>query len=192
MPIRTGNCSARCAATAASTAQPGEPNAAHTPSPGVLEQPAAVRLDRRAQHLVMGRLVLPASHSRRSPTDESTVDPSTSVNRNVTTPDGGGPAEEADTRSECHNGNGLSLEIVGMRPQTSMSARTAVVSVATHHHLHHVIIPAGYLSGWGGDTRFASRGAPPKSSARHPSTMTGRTYAPDVTSPRAGRSEASC
>ena len=38
---------------------------------GVLEQPAAVRLDRRAQHLVMGGQRHPHRHPRRSPTDGS-------------------------------------------------------------------------------------------------------------------------
>ena len=52
---------------------------------GVLKQPASVRLNRRAQHLVMGataaRIAFASSSHRR-------VEPSTSVNKNVTTPDG--------------------------------------------------------------------------------------------------------
>ena len=53
MPIRTGNSSARCAATAASTAERGDANAATTPSPVWLNKKTVVRLNRGAQHLVV-------------------------------------------------------------------------------------------------------------------------------------------
>ena len=78
---------------------------------GVLEQPAAVPLDRRAQHLVVGGQRLPhpsasASHRR--------VEPSTSVNRNVTTPEGAG------TSAECHNEPCSTLNITGRPRQQIM------------------------------------------------------------------------
>jgi hypothetical protein len=48
MPIRTGNASARCAATAASTADLGDANAAHTPSPVCLNnQPPCASITER-------------------------------------------------------------------------------------------------------------------------------------------------
>jgi hypothetical protein len=43
MPIRTGNSSARCAATAVSTADLGDANAATTPVTGVAEQKPSSR-----------------------------------------------------------------------------------------------------------------------------------------------------
>ena len=61
---------------------------------GVTEQKSAVRLDLGAQHLVVrgeGRRIASASASHRR------VEPSMSVNRNVTTPEGGHPA---DTRTD--------------------------------------------------------------------------------------------
>jgi hypothetical protein len=48
MPIRTGNSSARCAATAALTADLGEENAAHTPSPVWLNKKTVVPQSRSA------------------------------------------------------------------------------------------------------------------------------------------------
>jgi hypothetical protein len=53
-PSAPANSSARCAATAASTADGGEANAAHTPSPVCLNTQLPCGLDRRTQHLVMG------------------------------------------------------------------------------------------------------------------------------------------
>ncbi len=50
--IRTGNSSARCAITAASTAEVGELNGATTPSPVWLNK-NLVSLNRVAQHIVM-------------------------------------------------------------------------------------------------------------------------------------------
>jgi hypothetical protein len=73
----------------------GDANAAHTVT-GVLEQPTPVALDRRAQHLSW------AASAARMPSASAShrrVEPSTSVNRNVTTPEGGPPA---DTRKGCH------------------------------------------------------------------------------------------
>ena len=94
MPIRTGNSSARCAATAASTADLGEANAAHTPSPVCLNNkpPCASIAARNTSSWAASAARIPsasASHRR--------VEPSTSVNKNVTTPEG------ADTSAECHN-----------------------------------------------------------------------------------------
>ena len=51
-----------------------------------------------------------ASHQR--------VEPSTSVNRNVTTPEGAA-AGAADTPAESHNRRAATLHIAGIRPQTS-------------------------------------------------------------------------
>ena len=53
IPIRTGNSSARCAATRHPPPTRRGERGAHT-VPGVLEQPAAVPLDRPTQHLVVG------------------------------------------------------------------------------------------------------------------------------------------
>src|SRR4029077_17157073 len=84
------------ASTAAFTADPGEPNAATTPSPVWLNKnpsydSIAVRKTSscatRADHMACAS----ASHRR--------VEPSISVNRKVTTPEGGPPA---DTSTECH------------------------------------------------------------------------------------------
>ena len=97
MPIRTGNSSLSCAATAASTAERGDDERrAHTIA-GVLEQPAPVRLDRRAQHLVMGG-------QRRSHRVRVGLPP-TGRTLNIGEqerhyPDG---AAVADTRTGCHN-----------------------------------------------------------------------------------------
>ena len=54
MPIRTGNSNTRCAATAASTADLGDANAAHTPSPVCLNNQPPCASIAAAQHLVMG------------------------------------------------------------------------------------------------------------------------------------------
>jgi hypothetical protein len=86
MPIRTGNSSALCAATAASTAHLGEANAAHTPSPVCLNnQPLCVSIALRntSSSAASAARIPSASASHRR------VEPSTSVNRNVTTPEGG-------------------------------------------------------------------------------------------------------
>ena len=99
MPIRTGNSSARCAATAASTADLGDANAAHTPSPVCLNMkppcaPIAPRSTSSwaasANRISSGS----ASHRR--------VEPSTSVNKNVTTPEGAA-AGGADIPAESHS-----------------------------------------------------------------------------------------
>src|ERR1700739_3383184 len=99
MPIRTGNSSARCAATAASTADLGEANAAHAPSPVCLnnQPPCASIAARKTLSWAASAARIPsasASHRR--------VDPSTSVNKNVTTPEGAAAAAAADTQAECH------------------------------------------------------------------------------------------
>jgi hypothetical protein len=97
MPIRTGNSSARCAVIAASTADLGEANAAHTPSPVCLNnQPpcASIALRNTSSWAASAARIPSASASHRR------VDPSTSVNKNVTTPEG---AVAADTPAESHN-----------------------------------------------------------------------------------------
>src|SRR6185312_9985040 len=81
--MRTGNLSARWAATAASTADFGEANAAHTPSPVCLNnQPPCASIEERntVSWLASANRIPSASASHRR------VEPSTSVNRNVTTP----------------------------------------------------------------------------------------------------------
>jgi hypothetical protein len=84
-PIRTGNSSDRCASTAASTADFGEANAAHTPSPVCLnnQPPCASIAARNTSSWAASAARMPsASFSHRR------VEPSTSVNKNVTTPEG--------------------------------------------------------------------------------------------------------
>ena len=98
-PIRTGNSSASCAATAASTADLGEANAAHTPSPVCLNnQPPCDSIAWRScwSWAAMAVRIESASASQRR------VDPSTSVNRKVTIPEGGPPGS-ADTPAGCHS-----------------------------------------------------------------------------------------
>ena len=90
----------------------GEANAAHTPSPVCLnnQPPCAPIAD--AQHLVMGghaARIASASASHRR------VEPSTSVKRNVTTPEGAAAAG-ADTPAESHNRPAPTLHIAGIRP----------------------------------------------------------------------------
>jgi hypothetical protein len=104
-PIRTGNSSSRCAATAASTADRGEANAAHTPSPVCLNnQPSCVSIARRStSSYAASAFRMPsasASHRR--------VDPSTSVNKRQDTRrrDRGHP-------HRMSQGNGVTSNIVG-------------------------------------------------------------------------------
>jgi Bacterial protein of unknown function (DUF899) len=106
-PIRTGNSNARCAASAASTADLGEANAAHTPSPVCLNMypPCASIAPCSTSSWAASATRIPsasASHRR--------VEPSTSVNRNVTTPEGAA-ARSADTTAESHTDR--------LRPRTS-------------------------------------------------------------------------
>src|SRR4029077_11158069 len=99
MPIRTGNSSARCAATAASTAERGDANAATTPSPVWLnKKPSCASIEERntSSCAIRAARIAAASASHRR------VDPSISVNRNVTTPEGAA-ARSADTHAESHN-----------------------------------------------------------------------------------------
>ena len=94
MPIRTGNSSARCAAIAASTADLGDANAAHTPSPVCLNNKppcASIAVRNTSSWAASATRIASASASHRR------VEPSTSVNRNVTTPEGAAAAG-ADTR----------------------------------------------------------------------------------------------
>ena len=79
---------ARCAATAASTADLGDANAAHTPSPVCLnnQPPCASIAERNTSSRAASAVrIASASASHRR------VEPSTSVNRNVTTPEGAAP-----------------------------------------------------------------------------------------------------
>jgi len=91
---------------------------AHTVA-GVLEQPAPMRLDRLTQHLVVGgkrgpHATASASHRR--------VEPSTSVNRNVTTPEGAA-AGSADTYAESHNRGRLTSYIGGQGSVTGDTSK---------------------------------------------------------------------
>ena len=106
-PIRTGSSRFRCAATATSTADRGEAKVAHTPSPVCLNMkpPCASIAPRNTSSWAASAARIPsasASHRR--------VEPSTSVNKNVTTP-AGAAARSADTPAESHNGQA--------RPRTS-------------------------------------------------------------------------
>ena len=87
---------ARCAATAASTAERGEANAAHTPSPVCLnnQPPCASIAWRSTSSWAASATRIPsasASHRR--------VEPSTSVNRNVTTPKEQPPQERTSLQN---------------------------------------------------------------------------------------------
>ena len=86
IPIRTGNSSARCACTAASTAERGDVKAAHTPSPVWLNSVAAVALRRlgssTSSWTVSAARIASGSASHRR------VEPSMSVKRKVRTPEG--------------------------------------------------------------------------------------------------------
>ena len=96
MPIRTGNSNARWASTAASTADLGEANAAQTPSPVCLnnQPPCSSTVERKTSSCAARAFrIKSASFSHRR------VEPSISVNRKVTIPEGGPPA---DTRTGCH------------------------------------------------------------------------------------------
>jgi hypothetical protein len=87
-PVLVGKCSLRFTATAASTANVGEANAAHTPSPVCLNnQPPCVSIAERntSSWAASAARIRSASFSHRR------VEPSTSVNRNVTTPEGAAP-----------------------------------------------------------------------------------------------------
>jgi hypothetical protein len=53
------------------------------------------------------------------------VEPSTSVNKNVTTPEGAAAAG-ADTYAESHNGQALTSHIGGIRPRTNAPRHGAV------------------------------------------------------------------
>ena len=111
MPIRTGNSNPRCAATAASTAERGEANAAHTPSPVCLNnQPPCPSITERntSSWAASATRIASASFSHRR------VEPSTSVNKNVTTPEGAAAAG-ADTPAESHNRRARTMHIAGIR-----------------------------------------------------------------------------
>jgi hypothetical protein len=114
--------SSRCAATAASTAERGEANAAHIPSPVCLNnQPPCASIAPRSTKscAASATRIASASASHRR------VEPSTSVNRNVTTPEGAA-AGGADTPAECHNRDGLTLNIVRIRQRhPRLSGRSA-------------------------------------------------------------------
>src|SRR5271165_2264875 len=113
MPIRTGNSSARCAVTAASTADFGDAKAAHTPSPVCLNnQPPCASIAERntSSWAASAALIAAASASHRR------VEPSTSVNKNVTTPEGAA-AGGADTPAESHNRRAPTSYIGGIRAQ---------------------------------------------------------------------------
>src|SRR5271166_1598135 len=92
--MRTGNCSRRWAATAASIADFGDEKAAHTPSPVCLNRkPPCPSIALRSTSLCANRAarIPSASDSHRR------VEPSISVNKNVTTPEGGPTAKGCHT-----------------------------------------------------------------------------------------------
>src|ERR1700744_4666891 len=98
MPLRTRNPHARCAATAASPADLGDANAAHTPSPVCLNRNPpcdliAERITASCAARAFRIAAALASHRR--------VEPSTSVNRNHPPPEGAA-AGAAGTPGECH------------------------------------------------------------------------------------------
>src|ERR1700756_2440680 len=112
--MRTGNSNARWAATAASTADVGDPNAAHTPSPVCLNnQPPcrSIALRNTSSWAASAARIPSASASHRR------VEPSTSVNKNVTTPEGAAAAG-ADTPAESHTRHAPNAHIGGIRHQT--------------------------------------------------------------------------
>jgi hypothetical protein len=97
----------------------GDENAAHTPSPVCLNKkpPCAWIAERTTSSCAASAArIASASASHRR------VEPSTSVKRNVTTPDGR-PALTADTQAECHTEHGRILHI-------GRSASTTGVSIA--------------------------------------------------------------
>ncbi len=126
MPIRAGSSNPRCAATAASTADLGEPNAAHIPSPVCLNMnpPCAAIAERNTSSWAASatRMASESASHRR-------VEPSISVNRNVTTPEGGA-AGGTDTPAECHTGDRAALTTGGndasIRPGRRDDARETV------------------------------------------------------------------
>ena len=130
MPIRTGNSSSRCAATAASTADFGDANAAHTPSPVCLnnEPPCpSIAVRNISSCAASATRIASASASHRR------VEPSMSVNRNVTTPDGGTPRTPAqDVTTEptaaavCAGGQGFETNF--RESQMSSDSRHELVS----------------------------------------------------------------
>ena len=129
MPIRTGNSSARCAATAASTADLGEANAATTPSPVCLNnQPPCASIAARNTSSCASRAarIAAASASHRR------VDPSTSVNRNVTTPEGAAAVMASPRPTSCaprspamSPSHGSDPDSRGRRPRRPEPARAA-------------------------------------------------------------------
>src|ERR1700756_4663061 len=95
-PIRTGNCNSRCASIAAFTADIGDAKAATKPSPVWLNKNpsySSIAVCNTLSWTTSAARIACASDSHRR------VEPSTSVNKNVTTPEGGPPA---DTRTGCH------------------------------------------------------------------------------------------
>src|SRR6202042_1316644 len=118
MPIRTGNSSARCATTAAPTADLGEANAAHTPSPVCLNnQPPCASIAPRntSSWAASATRISSASASHRR------VEPSTSVNRNVTTPEGAG------TSAESHN---KTVSLRSLNTRSTRAENQALVMLA--------------------------------------------------------------
>src|SRR6202044_3954779 len=110
--------------TAAFTADLGEANAAHTPSPVCLnnQPPCASIAERNTSSCAASAFRIPsasASHRR--------VEPSTSVNRNVTTPEGAAAAGGADTPAESHNGQALTSHIGGIRPRNDVGRIAAAI-----------------------------------------------------------------
>ena len=102
----------RCAATAASTADLGDANAAHTPSPVCLNRKppwVSIAVRNTASWAANAARIASASASHRR------VEPSTSVNRNVTTPEGVA-AEGADTPAASHNKAAPTSHIGRIRP----------------------------------------------------------------------------
>ena len=109
-PIRTGNCNSRCASIAAFTADIGDANAAATPSPVWLNKNpsyASIAVRNTLSCATRADRIPSASASHRR------VEPSTSVNKNVTTPEGA-TAAAADTSSESHSRHAATSQIGGI------------------------------------------------------------------------------
>ena len=108
--------------------RPGRGERGAHPITGVLEQPAAVRLDRprNTSSWAASAFRMPsasASHRR--------VEPSTSVNRNVTTPEGAAAAG-ADTPAESHNRHA----VTPCRVHSRIASRASCAQHPEWHNWH--------------------------------------------------------
>src|SRR6516165_3066740 len=115
--MRTGNPNSRCASIAAFTADIGDAKAATKPSPVWLNKNpsyASMAVRNTLSCTTSAARIACASASHRR------VDPSTSVNKNVTTPEGAADAG-ADTPAECHIRHAATLHMREPDPETPRS-----------------------------------------------------------------------